>query len=349
MSLKKNEYREKMAEIFIESLSEVDANNWIKPWKGTAPYNGSSNRVYNGSNKFFLMLISKERGYEDPRWFTYNQITENDYKLVNAKGMGIPVQYWFPIENQTKKIIGWNEYNKLSEEDKKDYSISFKTSYVFNAEHIEGLPKLEENKVEIKMNEIVEKISKNMEVSITNDGGDRSFYSKSTDSIHMPEANKFTSETAYNSTLLHELSHASGHESRLNRLKGCFFGDETYAYEELVAEISSTFMGEYIGELEHDEKHIQNHLAYVKSWTEAIKKDPEVLFKAIDKANQCSDYLEYKAELITKQEYIDRTPAKYISRDLIVEEHDLKRDQEEFKQENDLDIFKQKQSMSMTM
>ena len=86
---------------------------------------------------------------------------------------------------------------------------------------------------EIVNDELIDKIQKGMDLQILNDGGDRAYYSPKTDSVHLPEKDTFYNSYAYNATALHELSHATGAEKRLNRDIRNVFGTEKYAYEEL--------------------------------------------------------------------------------------------------------------------
>ena len=80
------------------------------------------------------------------------------------------------------------------------------------------------------------------------------------------------------------------------------FGTEKYAYEELVAEISACFMSEHI-QIEQTEEHVNNHKAYIQSWTKALSEKPEMLMKAIRDAEKAANYLEYHAEILSKEEY----------------------------------------------
>lgn len=99
--------------------------------------------------------------------------------------------------------------------------------------------------------------------------------------------------------MLHELAHATGHKSRLNRDLNSKFGSKAYAYEELIAEMSSCFMAtNFIDEI--PENHLINHQAYVQNWISIIKNDPNELVKAINSAMQVAKYLDNHIE-ITKE------------------------------------------------
>ena len=141
-----------------------------------------------------------------------------------------------------------------------------------------------------------------MGVQIIHDGGDSAYYSVLTDKIHLPKSEKFIGNYEYNSTVLHELSHATGAIHRLNRDIKNIFGSEAYAYEELIAEISSCFMSSKL-QIEQTESHVKNHKAYVQSWIHAIKEKPEVLIKAIQQAEKTTAYMEFHAGIRDLKEY----------------------------------------------
>jgi hypothetical protein len=174
---------------------------------------------------------------------------------------------------------------------------------VFNAAQLEGVPELDRKNEyhEINASEVVQAVARGMEVEINEKEQGRAFYSPLTDSITLPLKEQFESDYAYQSTALHELGHATGHESRLGRDIEGSFGSTEYAYEELIAEITSCFMGEYLP-VEAGEEDINNHVAYVQNWLEAIDKDPNYLFKAIKAADQAADYMISKGDLETLKE-----------------------------------------------
>ena len=140
-----------------------------------------------------------------------------------------------------------------------------------------------------------------MGVSIEH-GGANAYYNGSSDRIYLPLKEAFFSEYEYNATALHELSHATGAPERLNRKQGNGFGSPEYAYEELVAEISSSFMGEHL-QFEQTKEHIQNHIAYVQSWIQSIQNEPDILIRAIREAENAANLLEYHAGILTKEAY----------------------------------------------
>lgn len=308
MTQKTKEYREKIAGQFLNLLEEKQLD-WKKEWENMdRPMNAKSGYRYKGLNLFYLTLIAMERGYKDPRWATFKQIEEHGWRLKNAKGQGVKVEYWFMWDHEEGKAVTWEEYRKR-EPDNARYSLRARYSTVFNADLIQGIPLMPEmERRDINPDELIGRIAKNMKVEILNDGGDRAFYRPSEDKIHLPEPQYFYTDYAYNSTALHELSHASGAAHRLNRSLENNFGTEAYAFEELVAEISSCFLSVNL-QMGQDQSHIDNHKAYVQSWIKVIREQPDTLVKAVQQAEAAANYLEYKAELIPGKEYIKQEAA----------------------------------------
>ena len=287
------EFRKSVADIFVKGLSE-EGLNWKQGWATTGELrNAVSNRHYRGLNEFYLKLISMVNGYKDPRWMTFNQIRDEGYHLEKGS-KGAKVEYWFPFDTIKKKGVSFEEKERLINEGKRkneDFSLIAKYYTVFNGDNISGLPEIELPKNEIEPSKVLEQISKGMKVEIYNDGEDRAFYRPSTDDIHLPLPEVFSSDNEYNAVAFHELGHATGHESRLNRDQSGVFGTSAYAKEELVAEITSAFMAETTG-INLEDMNMENHKAYVNGWIASIEDDPEYLMKAISQAHDAADYMQ---------------------------------------------------------
>lgn len=306
MNPKTKEFREQLTSLFIKSLEEK-AKNWERPWciTGQIPTNATTERPYTGLNRIWLSMVSHEKGYTDPRWATFLQIKNKKWHL-NNNAKGICVEYWMPFDYNKKKAISWDEYTRLSENELKKVGITAKYYTVFNAADITGIPPLiTSRKEDIKIDQIVSKLSDNMAVPIICDGNDAAFYRPKEDKIHTPLPSSFNSSVSYNTTCLHELAHATGASHRLNRDIQNHFGSAKYAYEELVAEITSTFFSSNL-EITIDESELKNHKSYVQSWIRDIKEKPATLLSAIKEATRACDYMEYKAELIEENEYQKR-------------------------------------------
>ena len=287
------EFRKSVADMFVKGLSE-EGLNWKQGWATTGELrNAVSNRHYRGLNEFYLKLVSMVHGYKDPRWMTFNQIRDEGYHLEKGS-KGAKVEYWFPFDTIKKKGVSFEEKERLINEGKRkneDFSLIAKYYTVFNGDNISGLPEIELPKNEIEPNKVLKQISKGMNVEIYNDGEDRAFYRPSTDDIHLPLPEVFSSNNEYNAVAFHELGHATGHESRLNRDQSGVFGTSAYAKEELVAEITSAFMAETTG-INLEDMNMENHKAYVNGWIASIEDDPEYLMKAISQAHDAADYMQ---------------------------------------------------------
>lgn len=295
--------QQQLAEQFLHILEE-EKLDWRKEWSGIPerPYNPISKTVYHGSNYFSLLLTSMVKGYQDPRWCTFAQIKEQGWTLKAGKGQSAKIEFWYPYDREQKKAISWQEFREAGGQINDRYQLFSRAYSVYNGDMIVGIPKLEVTQNEIQPVELVDTISGSMGVSISYHKSDQAFYRPVEDRIYLPYRQQFHSEYAYASTALHELSHATGSEHRLNRKQGGEFGTEPYAYEELVAEISSCFLSSELP-MGQTEEHLQNHKAYVQSWIQGIKEQPDALFRAVKDAEQAAVYLEYHGGLITLEEY----------------------------------------------
>lgn len=119
----------------------------------------------------------------------------------------------------------------------------------------------------------------------------RAYYSPTDDKVVLPIKEQFTSEAGYYGTAFNELTHSTGHNSRLDRIvAGSFsFGDETYSKEELVAEIGSATILNLLG-IETDSS-IRNNAAYIQSWIKALRNDKKLIVSAASKASKAVELI----------------------------------------------------------
>ena len=120
-------------------------------------------------------------------------------------------------------------------------------------------------------------------------GGDHALYNQSGDFILCPPKHRFENERAYYGVLGHEMIHWTGHESRLNRAKHSRFGDQTYAEEELIAEIGSCFTLAALGVPQSDE--MTGAKSYIANWISALNKDSRFIFRAASAASKAADFI----------------------------------------------------------
>lgn len=331
-SEQRNEFKMKIAQQFIDLLKDKGGNDslhWVQEWKNLSVTmrNGATDHEYRGVNQFYLRMVAMSHGYHDQRWYTFKQVSGIKGAHVNKGEHGTAVEYWMAwktdAEGKEKRyysISEMSEYLKkhpeYQEAENNPFRLFPRYSIVFNAEQCTGIPKeLDEeagNKTVSQAN-LISEISKNLNVPITNDA-ESSYYSPVENRIHLPEAKMFFSNYAYNATALHELGHATGTENKLNRdgiTKFNGFGTERYAYEELVAEITSAMMGCHLAGKDEDvdsfiKEHEKNHLAYVADWKKSIQKDPDYLINAVKEAETATNFLELNGGLMSLAEYNEK-------------------------------------------
>lgn len=272
----------------IIAMLEAGTSPWQQGWRSprrSMPYNPQSGTRYKGINCINLFLA----GYDDPRWMTYKQASEAGYQVRRGKRGTSIIFYKFFNEVDRLDDDGNPVLDENGKPEKKLARLSrpiVRLSHVFNAGQIDGIEPLP-NEVSYawKPQERAEKILAASGASIKHDASS-AFYRPSTDTIHLPPKESFEAPNYYYATALHELSHWTGHPSRLDRAYGSF-GMERYAREELRAEIASWMIGEEIG-VGHNPG---NHAAYVQSWIQALRKDPSEIFRACRDAEDIRGFI----------------------------------------------------------
>lgn len=292
----KSKTREELVKIYINSLKEGEIP-WKKRWTSSLNINGCTKKEYKGINQLILNYMSFKNKYNDNRWFTYLQIKDNNWKLNNAKGKGVPVEFWSVYDIKNKRKINYEEYNKIINEKPEEidnYKLFCNTSYVYNADLIDGVPEKKYVKNNISQNKEIKKLIKKLEVGYE-EHGNRAYYSPYEDKIVLPEKEKFIDDYSYFATQLHEICHSTGHGKRLNR--NLLSNDKKdYAREELIAEISSSFLMQKLN-VNINANHIDNHKSYIKSWIQLLEDKPQELFNAITEANKVFEYINEKNKL----------------------------------------------------
>ncbi|VVD69690.1 DNA primase [Pandoraea morbifera] len=286
-------------------LRMEEAQKWNKPWISPdmpPPYNPETGTFYKGIN--YVSLASA--GFDDPRFYTFNNIKalaeRTGLPLKLRKGSkGNAVYKAVQIELKEKDASGALVPVMDGDEPKKIWVQAY-AGTVFNGSQIEGLePYVKKTLTPIGLNEqgemMLDVARKQMGIPIEH-GGNRAYYSPSQDRIQLPHAQGFRSIEDYYSTALHEVGHATGHSSRLGRKMEGTFGTPSYAYEELVAELSSIYTGAHLGMPYNPATH-DNNAAYLKSWIKVLQNDKKFIFKAASDAQRATEYqLQARAEYI---------------------------------------------------
>lgn len=295
-----NKLREQMARQFLDALQR-DQLPWKACWQNGRPMNAITGKLYRGVNALWLSYCADDLGYTDPRWCTYNQAQEKGWQVRQGEH-GHRVEFWAYFDLKQKKLLHQDEVRGLLKADPKyeQYlQLRSRVYTVFNAAQIDGIPELQMNHTDIgELRQHRDTLIENLGIGYA-ERGSRAFYSPGSDTVILPPENSFDDTYSYMATLLHECGHATGHPSRLNRDLSGGFGSESYAREELRAEIASAFTAQELGlqltdaQLKH---HMDLHTAYIQNWIEVLNKSPEELFRAVKAAGEISDYLIEKGE-----------------------------------------------------
>jgi antirestriction protein ArdC len=272
----------------IEQL-ESGVAPWHKPWKerGRAglPRNLVTDREYRGINVWMLLAS----GFESPYWLTFRQAASLGGQ-VRAGEHGLPVVYW--------------KFGKREVQDGEEiidkWMVLCRYYTVFNLEQCDGIKapgRSQEPQPEINPIEACEQIVNGWSLKPEiRPGGDRAGYDKLHDIVRIPDLEAFDNAEEYYSTLFHELTHSTGHPSRLNRstlMDSEFFADENYTREELVAEMGAAFLCGLAG---IENKTINNSVSYLRSWLSALKDDCRLVLIAAGQAQKAVDCIQAALE-----------------------------------------------------
>lgn len=298
--------REELAQTFLDALNQGQLP-WRKCWSQALPVNAVTGKTYRGINTLVLSWYGDHRSYTDTRWCTYNQAQEKGWQ-VRKGSKGVKVEYWACYDTKEKKLLSWDDVRRKLKADpdyEKNLQLRCRTYTVFNGEQIDGIPApTQQPSTDIgTLRDKRDTLIRNMGIGYQ-EGGIRAYYSPGMDTVTLPPEATFDDTYSYMATFLHECGHASGHESRLNRDLTGGFGSESYAREELRAEIASAFTAQSLGLQLTDEQlqyQTEQHTAYIQGWSKILQDSPEELFRAIKDAEAISDYLIEKGDFNMEQ------------------------------------------------
>ena len=294
-----------MAEQIIKMMEEAAKNpggkNWKMPWRQLMLGHRNpttKNRAYEGMNIFYLSMAKNSRGYPTNKWAGAAQwkklggrISKDEQPVVILA----PDKYPTPQYNEAGQIIGMTR--------------GFHPTEVYNVAQVKGL------KPEMYLDDTVDNgLPESERLQMLEDvikeigpkwfeRGQSAHYMPRQDIIEMPPFAQFDSSTGFYGTLLHEITHWTGHSSRLDRkavkdlVETGQIDDATRGFEELIAEIGSVFAMGFLG-LEPEVR--EDHIPYLAGWISHLKSDPTALERAIQMAQQAVDYMMNKSATLRK-------------------------------------------------
>lgn len=279
---------------------EGDSLPWRKPWKpqagGTScmPINFASKRAYRGGNIVSLWVRAMCEGWDDLRFGTRNQLKNAGYSIKGlTNDVGATIKLFKPTVWEKKKEDGETE---------KRQGMVLRWYTVFCVEQCEDyvapVPDETDDDVEVmpesEMMELFQQYVDSQSSLTFKRAGGQAYYRSSDDQIVLPPHESFTDPVGEVMTAMHEASHSTGYSTRLNRPLGNGFGSQAYAYEELIAELSSlivtlTLGGEFKPGIVAEEN--ANSVAYLQSWLKACKEQDKALDKAFSDAQKSADFI----------------------------------------------------------
>lgn len=261
-----------LVDSLIASFDET-TGNWKPAWSGagTLPYNATTGANYHGINTIMLWNAQLLRQFSRPAWATYNQ----------WRGVGGQVQ------RGARSVRGIKVVTVGRDPEVEDSGFSTVKAFpLFNIDQVDGAPEMPGLEFDVDwwdpFDQMVMTLAPKQIVG-------RPCYVPELDTVSCPDPGTFNTIEQYAHTLCHELGHWTGHQSRLNREQKGRADVEAYAFEELVAEISSAITTATL--------HIPgdagrtDHIVYVKGWLSMLDSDPKVLMTAASLAQKASDYL----------------------------------------------------------
>ncbi|MBL8688019.1 MAG: DUF1738 domain-containing protein [Rhodospirillaceae bacterium] len=274
----------------IVKAIEANPGKGEMPWhrdhgNNGLPSNPTTGRHYSGINVLTLWVQASERRYRTSHWATYRQWQDIGAQVQKGE-KGTTVVFY-------KKLGGAQEELEAEINSKRPRYV-MRASKVFNADQVEGyVPPEPKAKSLVEIIASAEQLISSTGADIQH-SGDRAFYHRKEDRIWMPEKERFvgtqTSDPteSYYAVLLHELTHWTGHETRLNRDLSGRFGTESYAMEELIAEFGAAFLCADLGVTNGPRL---DHAQYIANWLSVIKTDSRALFTAASTASEAATYL----------------------------------------------------------
>jgi antirestriction protein ArdC len=285
----KNKIYQMVTDQIISQLEQVNSSDFDKPWfcVGHSPIN-LRGTAYRGINHVLL----SNSGFASNIWATFKQWSEQDCKIRKGEKSQIVVLWKF-----------FGESDEEGQETGKTRAVMTRYFRVFNSCQIDGdYVRNIEQKFKDKLkhhNPIGE--AEHFVISYTNaehlpvHPSDRAYYSGGIrEHIAMPELGQFHSPAHYYSVFAHEITHSTGSDNRLKRDMSGRFGDKTYAFEELVAELGSAMICSSLG---LEAKPREDHARYIKGWLSALRGDNSFVISAASHAQKAADYaLQYLAQ-----------------------------------------------------
>lgn len=279
------------------ALLQQDTLPWRRPWQKTPYANALSGHLYRGMNPLIAQVSVMARGYDTTLFAGFNQAKDAGWQIkkgskatyIRAAGQAVKTEENKDGEEVEKRIrfVKWLPvFNLDCFTDTADSKLRIADVVARYAGEPNAAPRIEEAEAFVAAQK-----------ADVNFSGDRAFYAPVSDRIQLPAYQLFSSAEAYYATLLHELTHWTGHDSRLARDLKNSFGTPAYAFEELVAEIGAAIVCGHLNLA----PQLENHASYLKSWQTLLSGDKQAFFRAASLAQDAADLLLENAGLLPEE------------------------------------------------
>jgi len=292
MASKTTEMFETITNRLIDLIENAEAR-WEKPWQTVlgaegVPTNAVTQKPYQGINIVVLWSAALSAGYPSPLWATYKQ-WQTIGAQVRRGEKGTPGVKWGRSYACQEQGCGWKKMTPCPKPGHVSKVHLWATGFtLFNASQVDGyevpVPDLGSAPERLAA---VEDFITATGADIRHVAGNLAYYSPGSDYITVPLREQFETARGYYGTVLHELTHWTGHKDRLDRDQHNAFGSERYAGEELVAELGSVFLAAHFGI--EAEPHVQ-HAAYLKDRLRVLRADPMNIYRAAKAASKAVEY-----------------------------------------------------------
>lgn len=270
----------------------------VAPWRRTwSTYGLARNyltrHIYTGIN----LILMNNTPHPIPYFMTFKQVKELGGQVRKGTKAEMVIYFNLYYKDCYDNTLDKEDAYRRRAAGEEIQVLKFIRYYnVFNIADIEGI-KFEIPEIASKPNEkiiwcenIIENMAKRPEFKSID--GNRAFYSPRLDFVNMPDIKQFETPEDYYATFFHELTHSTGHASRLAReeiMNPESFGSKPYSREELVAEMGASFLCSSVN-IDYD-SIIENNAAYLAGWLKVLKEDSKFIFKAAAEAQKAVDYI----------------------------------------------------------
>ena len=269
----------------IIAALEAGSIPWNKSWTG-----GNSGCISYSTGKPYSLLNHILLGGQSGEYITFKQATLAGGHIRKGE--------------KSKYVVFWKPYEKVDEETGEITQHFYLRYYnVFHLDQVEGIsPRwavsvrpATDLEPDAAADAIIRDYKDRSGITLRITESDRAYYQPSTDTVVVPQLSQYQKQEEFYSTLFHELTHSTGHHSRLDRISDvAAFGSHEYSKEELCAELGAAFLVNHCG-LE-SESSFRNSAGYIQGWLKALKNDKHLIVSAAGAAEKAVNLILNKKE-----------------------------------------------------